>query len=134
MNIKRFIGAAVVVFISFQLFDYLIHNLMLGPTYQKLISVWRPDMMDKMWIMHLTSLFLSFLFVYIFTKGYEGKGVGEGVRYGLLIGLLMNGVGAFNQYVIYPVPFKLAVQWFIFGTLEFIIAGIITALIYRPEE
>ncbi len=91
-------------------------------------------MMDKMWIMHLTSLFLSFLFVYIFTKGYEGKGVGEGVRYGLLIGLLMNGVGAFNQYVIYPVPFKLAVQWFIFGTLEFIIAGIITALIYRPEE
>jgi len=133
MNIKRFIGASIAVFIAFQVFDFIIHGVILGSTYENLKDVWRPDMMSKMWIFYITSAILSFLFVYIFTKGYEGKGIGEGIRYGLLIGLLMNVVGMFNQYVVYPIPFSLALQWFIYGTIEFIACGIVAALIYKPE-
>ena len=134
MNVKRFVSAVIVVFIAFQIFDYIIHGIILAPAYQKLESIWRPEMMSKMWIMYITSLILSLLFVYIFTKGYEARGIGEGIRYGLLIGLLMNVVGVFNQYVVYPIPFALAIQWFIYGTIEFVICGIIAALIYKPKK
>jgi hypothetical protein len=102
--------------------------------YQALENVWRPDMMQKMWIIYVTSLVFSFLFVYIFSKGYEGKGIFEGVRYGLIIGLLMNVVGMFNQYAVYPIPIGLIIQWFIYGVIQFIICGIVAAALFKPAK
>ncbi|MBA7678966.1 hypothetical protein ES703_87246 [subsurface metagenome] len=133
MNRKRFILASIVVFVVYEITNWIVHSLILSGVYQRLQSLWRPDMMDKMWIMYVTAFIFSFLFVYIFTKGYEGKGVAEGFRYGLYIGLLMNIVGMFNQYAVYPVPLNLTIQWFIYGMIQFIIIGIVTALIYRPK-
>lgn len=131
MNIKRVIIASIAVFITYQVLDYVIHGVILMGIYESMQDVWRADMESKMWIMMVTSLFFSFLFTIIFAKGYEDKGLIEGVRYGVLIGLLMNVVGMFNQYVIYPVPFSLALQWFIFGTIEIIICGIVVAALYK---
>lgn len=133
MNRKRYILASIVVFVVYEITNWIVHSLILSGVYQRLQSLWRPDMMDKMWIMYVTAFIFSFLFVYIFTKGYEGKGVAEGFRYGLYIGLLMNIVGMFNQYAVYPVPLSLTIQWFIYGMIQFIIIGIVTALIYRPK-
>jgi hypothetical protein len=86
-----------------------------------------------MWIFYPIGLVMSFLFVYIFIKGYEGKGILEGLRYGIWIGLFMNLPSAFGQYAIYPVPFSLAIQWFIYGMIEFIILGLVAAAIYKPK-
>ena len=133
MNVKRLLLAALAVFVSFQILDYVIHMLILSADYEAIASVWRTNMMDMMWIMYISGIILSLLFVYIFTKGYQGKGIMEGIRYGLLIGVLMMVVGSLNQYVIYPVPIELAIKWIIFGLIEFMIAGIITALIYKPK-
>ncbi len=133
MNKKRFILASIAVFVVFEILDWIIHSKILSRTYMNLQHLWRPDMLDKMWIMYITAFIFSFLFVYIFTKGYEGKGVAEGIRYGLIIGLLMLVVGMFNQYAVYPIPSNLTIQWFIYGLIQFIIVGIVAALIYRPE-
>jgi len=134
LNIKRFIIAVISVFVCFPVLDFLIHFIILGPTYQEYKDLWRPDMMSKMWIMYITSFVLSFLFVYIFKKGYEGKGLAEGIRYGIILGLLINTLGAFNQYAVYPVSFSLALKWFIYGMIEFIICGMVAALIYKPKK
>ena len=133
MNTKRFIAASIAVFIVNQICDFIVHGAILGKTYEALQNIWRPDMMSKMWILYITSFIFSFLFVYIFIKGYENKGIAEGVRFGIITGLFMNVIGMFNQYAIYPVPLTLAVQWFIFAMIQFIIYGITAALIYRPK-
>ncbi len=133
MNIKRMIIASIAVFVAFQVMDYVIHGVILSPVYQSLAHVWRPDMMSKMWILTLSSFIMLVLFVYIFIKGYENKGIIEGVRYALIIGLFMNVIGMFSQYVMYPIPFSLSVQWFIYGMVEFIICGIIAALVYKRK-
>ena len=133
MNNKRFIGASLAVFVANQIMDLIIHGAILGKTYEAMQNVWRPDMDSKMWVMTVASFIFAFLFVYIFTKGYENAGIAEGVRYGLIVGLLMNVVGMFNQYAIYPVPFSLVLQWFVYGMIQFIIYGIVAALIYKPK-
>lgn len=133
MNIKRYVIAGIAVFATFQVCDMIIHGRILMKDYEALASMWRPDMMSLMWIMWITGLILSFLFAFVFVKGYEARGMLEGVRYGLVIGLMMNGVGAFNQYVLFPIPFVLAVKWFVFGMIEFILAGLVVAAIYRPK-
>ncbi len=134
MNTKRFIGAIIAVFAVNQILDYIIHGAILGKTYEALANVWRPDMDSKMWVMTVSSIIFATLFVYIFTKGYENKGIGEGLRYGIMIGLLMNVVGMLSQYAVYPVPFTLVLQWFVYGMIQFSIYGIVTALIYKPAE
>ena len=98
MNIKKFLIASLVVFVTLQILDYVIHSLILMSAYESLQAVFRPDMMDKMWIFYLTGIIFSLLFVYIFSKGYEGKGVAEGAKYGLLIGLIVHLVGSYNQW------------------------------------
>jgi len=134
MNFKRYVLAVLAVFAAFQLFDYLEHTLLLGAVYQAAEGIWRADMMSLMWVMILTSVLFSILFVTVFIKGYEGRGLMEGVRYGLLIGLLMNGVGMFNQWVVYPLPLMLVVQWFVCGMIRFVIYGMLAAAIYRPKK
>ncbi len=133
MNVKRFLLAALAVFVTFQVTDFVIHGLILGDFYQANPDLWRPDMMDKMYIMYITGAVLSIMFTYIFAKGYQGKGVMEGARYGLVIGLLMVLVGNFNQYAVYPLPYHLVLQWFLYGMVQFIIAGVVVSLIYKPK-
>ena len=134
MNTKKFIITSIAVFIVYEILELIVNNLILMGTYESLSHVWRADMMSLMWLIYVTALVFSFLFVYIFTKGYEGKGLMEGVRYGLLIGLLMNLTASLYQYVVYPLPFSLVVQWFIFGMIQFIIIGIVAAALYKPAK
>jgi hypothetical protein len=122
------------VFVAYEVVNNIIHMLILSGVYETMMDVWRTDMMQKLWIMYVTALIFSFLFVYIFSKGYEGKGIAEGIRYGLIIGLLMNIVGMFNQYAAYPISLSLTVQWFIYGVIQIIICGIVTAALYKPSK
>ena len=85
MNIKRFVIASIVVIIVIQAVDWLVHGVLLSGWYAEIKGVWRPDMMNLMWVQVLATLFFSFMFVFIFTRGYEGKGIPEGIRYGLYI-------------------------------------------------
>lgn len=134
MNTKKFLLASLAVFVTIQILDFVIHNLILGATYESLQAVWRPDMMDKMWIMYVTGVIFSLLFVFIFSKGYEGKGVMEGIRFGFWIGLFVHFVGSFNQFVVYPISYGLTWKWIIYGVIELMIAGAVAALIYRPSK
>lgn len=137
MNKKLWFGFVAVYFIVFAL-DALIHGIILDPIYSSdaLKSVWRSDMESKMWIYPVLSIFFSFFFTLIFSKGYEGKGIAEGIRYGIYVSLMMNIPMAYGAFVSYPIPYSLALQWFLYGTLEFIIAGVVLSLIFgmKPKE
>lgn len=134
MDTKKYIIASVVVFVVFEILSFVIHNVLLGGTYQATASVWRTEaeMRANFPIFLVTTLISSFLFVFIYTKGYEGKGIMEGVRYGLWIGLFVSIPMAFNSFATLPIPLSLAIQWFIYGAIQFIIAGIVVAAIYKP--
>lgn len=131
MNTKRFILAGIAVFVVIQAVDWLVHGVFLAGWYEELKSIWRADMMDIMWLMTLGSLFFSFMFVFIFVKGYENKGIMEGIRYGLYVGLLIMVSGMLGQYVMYPIPLGMALIWLAYGIVEMIIAGAVAAAIYR---
>jgi hypothetical protein len=125
----------IVVFIVMQALGYVIHEVMMDDTYEKLASIFRPEaeMMDMMWMMMVSGAVTLFMFCYIFTRGYEGKGIMEGVRYGALIGFLMAGPMAIDPHVIYPVPADVASIWLVSGIVSLMIAGAVFAAIYKPD-
>lgn len=129
---RKLFLASFLVFISFVVLDGVIHGVFLRHLYERVCGLWRLDVQDKAWIMIVLDYLTAVLFVYIFTFGRENKGVAEGVRYGLLMGLFFSLIGVFGQYVVYPLPFQLAAGWFFFNLVEFVVAGIITVLVYQP--
>lgn len=125
----------IVVLVVMNIYGYVIHEVGLSETYQSLASVFRPEaeMDSMMWMMMVGGAVSLLFFCYIFTLGYEGKGVMEGVRYGTLIGIMVSIPMSVDHYVIYPLTGELAVIWFITGVVGFIIAGAVFAAIYKPS-
>jgi len=135
MNKQRFALACIAVYVVYQILGYLIHQVWLAPTYASLAHVWRPEaeMMSKMWIMFVTSAVFSVLFCYIFVRGHQSRGLGEGLRYGLIIGLFYSIPQAYDAYVVYPIPYTLALKWFLSGVVLCMILGVVAALVYKPK-
>ncbi len=123
----------VVVFILMVICSFIVNMWILGSTYESLKTLWRPDMQSKMWIFYLVMLFQAFFFSFIFSKGYEGKGIAEGVRYGLYIGIWMSVGMAYASYAMIAIPYSLALQWFIYGVIEYVIYGIALALVFKKK-
>jgi hypothetical protein len=132
MNRKIWLGF-VAVFITLQILDGIVNLVILDAAYKSVSYLWRPEGEMKLWIVPIVGLFFSFFFTFIFSKGYEGEGVLEGARYGLYIGLMVMFPMSYGAYAMMPIPFSLALQWFVYGTIEYVIAGMVLAMVFRPK-
>ena len=81
---KKMLIGFVAVFIALEVLDILIHGVILVSTYMAMQNVWRTDMMAKMWVLHVVKIITAFFFALIFSKGYENKGIMEGIAIRLL--------------------------------------------------
>lgn len=84
--------------------------------------------------MIIVRLVFSFFFTLVFSKGYRGGGLMEGIRYGFYTSMLVNLTYAYGNYAVLDIPYSLALQWFIYGTIEFIIAGVVLTMVMGKSE
>ena len=89
MNTKRLALSSIAVFIFIYLFEWYFHGTCLMGIYTETAQWWRPEetMIDFMHLFLIAQLSFSVLFCYIFAKGYEGRGIMEGVRFGIILGI-----------------------------------------------
>ena len=130
---KKFWTGFIAVFVVMEVLAFIIHGVILDSTYKSIQGVWRPDMQSLMWVYHVLSAIGSFFFTLVFSKGYEGKGTAEGVRYGLYIGIWMSSGMAYGSYAMINIPYSLALQWFIYGVIEYIIYGVVLAMVFGKQ-
>ena len=133
---KKVIPGFIAVYIAISLMNFVIHGVLLKSIYMQLVAtqLMRGEDAGTMWIYFVTALVVSFFFVLIFSKGYEGKGIGEGVRFGLYAGLMMATPFAYDSYASYPVPYSLALQWFLYTVIEYIILGVVAAAVFGKSK
>lgn len=134
MNKKVWIGF-VVVFVVIAVLDLIVNMVLLKSVYEdeSMKHLWRAPEQMKIWLFYVVYVFVAFFFTFIFSKGYEGKGIIEGVRYGLYIGLMMSVPMAYGSYAAMPITYSLALQWFIYGVIEYIVAGAVLALVFGKK-
>ena len=75
-------------------------------------------------------------FAVAYAKGYEGEGsaIGEGIRYGLVMAILIDGFAVVWNYVTQPIATRLGVLELVARVGEFGVYGGIVGLIYRRRE
>ena len=137
MTNKRCLAATVAVFGILVVTCFLIHGLMLKEAYQATASLWRPmeDMKSFMWMWWVLYLVNALILPYFYSKGYEsGKSpLGQGLRFGLAVGLLLSTGMSLGTYLMIAMPASLALIWFSTGMIQYTIIGIVIALIHQPK-
>lgn len=132
LNIKKFILATLAVFATVWVTDFIIHGVLMKDAYMASASVWRsPEEMKKYFPWMLLGQFLIAKgFTFIFAKGYEGKGIAEGLRFGLFVWPLVFG-GILIQYVVYPLPCAVACPWLVTSLVQLLMMGAVASLVYK---
>ena len=133
---KRFLGAVVAVVAVIAALDMVLHNVILMDAYKQTMHLWRPEdeMKGFFWLILAGYPVFALFFVWIFAKGYEkGKpGLGQGLRFGILAGLLVFAATNMMCYAVMPLPDMIPLAWFLGGMVECIAGGIVAGLIYKP--
>jgi len=50
------------------------------------------------------------------------------------VGLFVSIPMAYGQYAVYPIPYGLALQWFLYALAEYILAGMVLGMVFGKRE
>jgi hypothetical protein len=101
MNSKKFIPATIVAFIVIFIFDYLWFGVLFRDWWQATMSGIMRSLPEKPNIpLHaLGDLSLAALLAWIYPYGYKGgAAVSQGIKFGLMMGLVLQLPGSIHSY------------------------------------
>lgn len=137
MDLKRWLLATAGAFAVILLSDMVIHQVWLGDFYRVHAQWWRPaaEMEAMRGLMFVSQALLAALLAFIYMKGYEpAKGsVGQGFRFGVLMGLLLAMPSSLMNAVVYPYPSSLILSWLVGTLVEVTLAGMMIGYIYKKS-
>jgi hypothetical protein len=134
MNFSRIAAAAVVGWLASLAIGYLVNGVLLADMFTE-VPIYRPeaDMNGLLPIGFAAMLFGFFAFAYAYAKGYEGgNGLMEGVRFGVLIGIMLNCFAIVWNYVTTPISGSMTAAFMVDAIAEWAIYGAIVGAIYKP--
>jgi hypothetical protein len=133
VNFGRVAAAAVVAWIAYLLLSSLVNNVLLADLYAQHANVFRPQAEMNLVLGLGATLIGFFVFAYAYATGYEGgAGALEGLRFGVIVGLLLSCFAVTWNYVVLPVSGSLAVAWVVDTLVEMALYGCVVGLIYKP--
>jgi putative flippase GtrA len=138
MNYPRIALAGFAAWLASIALGYLINDIWLFRLYQA--NAWafrRPDDIGELLPIGLAvQLFACLAFAMAYAKGYEGDGsaIGEGIRYGLIVAVMVDGFAVVWNYVTEPIATPLGVLELVARVGEFGVYGAVVGSIYRRRE
>jgi hypothetical protein len=94
---------------------------------------YRAEGSEKMIFISLAYLAFAIGAVFAYAKGVENKPwLGQGIRFGIILWLILTVPSFFIAYAVQPVPMMLMVKQVLFEGIDKILLGVITAALYRP--
>jgi len=131
VQLVRLILTIIVVFAASTFTGFFIHGIWLKQDYLPAASLYRPDDQIKLPFIFLAYLSFSIGAVLVYARGVENKPViGQGLRFGLLIFLILAVPSFFINYAVQPIPAILLSKQLIAELVNKLVLGIITALVY----
>ena len=134
MNFARVAAAAVVAWIVSLPLGFVVNDILLSEITAANASAMRPEaqVMANLPLGFAFLLLGFFAFAYAYAKGYEGGGVIEGVRFGVLVAIVVCGFGLIWQYIVYPITGTYVIAIMIDSIAELAIYGAVVGAIYKP--
>jgi hypothetical protein len=135
MNFARVAAAAVAAWVVSLPVGYVVNEILLKDLYTANAGAFRPQeaLQANLPIGFAFMLVGFFAFAYAYAKGYEGtNGVMEGVRFGVLVAIMLNCFAVVWNYVTTPISGSLVIAIMIDIVVEFALYGAIVGAVYKP--
>lgn len=134
MNFARVAASAVVAWIVHLGLTTLVWSTLLPDVAGQNASLLRPPVEMNLTLGFAVSLLGFFVFAYAYAKGYEGgPGAVEGLRFGVIVGLLLACFSAVWSYVMMPISGSFAAAMIVDAIVEMAVFGVVVGLIYKPH-
>jgi hypothetical protein len=137
MNYGRIVLAAIAAWIASIALGYLINDIWLVNVYAANVWAFRhPEDISKLLPIGLGAQLVAFFaFSFAYARGYQGSGsgVGEGLRFGVIVALMIDGFATVWNYVTLPIALRLGALQMIEHIGEFGVYGGIVGFIYLPK-
>ena len=127
----KMIIAVVAIFIVWSGLDFVLHGILLQEAYQATSQIWRPMEEIKSVVLSLVTLITAFAFVFIYARMIAEKSMKSGLLFGAVWGLAAGVSFAYGSYAVMPVPYSMALLWFVGTLVQATAAGALVALIVK---
>lgn len=136
MNFARVGLAALAVWVAYMALGFLVHGVLLADMWAELQrdGVARSAANGDALLPIGMALALpgALAFTYTYAKGYEGgAGMQEGLRFGVLVGLMLVIFGITWNYIVFPLPANYLTWTAVATVIQFAALGIVAGLVYR---
>jgi len=113
---------------------FVVHAFLLAPDYQALPNLYRSaeDSEKYFHFMLLAHVFMGIGLTWVYRMGRDNTPwLGQGVRFGVAIVVLMTLPIYMIYYAVQPMPEMLAIKQILFDTVSIILLGILVAFMNR---
>ena len=129
--VKKVLLAAIAVFVVWEALDVVIHGMILAPTYASLPQLLRPQAEMKMGVMFAAVFIGALAFTALYAYFVRPKALGTAVRFGLVWGIGVGISMGYGTYATMPIPYSMALTWFLGTVVQACIAGALVGLIVK---
>jgi hypothetical protein len=130
---KRIILAVLAVFVAWSVMDFVVHGVILAQTYKDTEQLWRPMEEMKMGLMRVVVFIASTVFVCLYAFFVGKKSVATAVKFGMLFGLGAGISMGYGTYAVQPIPYKIALTWFLGTVAECAVAGLLVGAMVKEK-
>ncbi len=130
----RLIGAIVALFVAWSAMDFVIHGMLLTSLYEETKEFWRPQEEYKYGLMNIVTLVSVICFTLVYAWFFKEKNLMAGLKYGLLFGIGSAITMGYGTYTYMPIPYHLALYWFLGRLAESLVAGAILGAIVKDDS
>ncbi|NUM80470.1 hypothetical protein HUU42_06645 [bacterium] len=127
----KMIIAVVAVFIAWSALDFVIHGVILQSAYASMPQLWRPMEEMKMGLMYFVTFLNAVIFTMIYSKFITQKTLANALSFGIMYGLAAGLSMGYGTYSVQPIPYTMALTWFLGTLIEMAVAGVIVGLIIK---
>jgi hypothetical protein len=134
---KKFWISGVVVSILALFLDFIVHGLLLDADYTAQAQLYRTaaDQSGHMPWMMVAHLFYGFGLTWIYQRGVSAAApVGQGLRFGLAVGLTFSVYSYLTYYAVQPLPGTMVAKQVFFEIVLNCILGVVLALLNKPTR
>ena len=135
MNFARVVVAAVLAWLASIGVGYVADEVLLAEAYAQHAPMMRDSQEAGTrlpWAVGLAFVGF-FIFSYVYAKGYErGSGLQEGLRFGVIVALLLICFAVTWRWALFPVMDRLLAMWAVTYVVEFALYGMIVGVVYKP--
>lgn len=132
MNGKRYVLSAAAGFVWLMVYGAVMNMVILADFWARETApgLMRPEGEEIFGAIVLSCLSQAFALAYVFTRGYEARGIGEGLRFGLLVAWFVGSLYLLF-YAIQPWEIASTVVSIVADGLMYVGLGAVLALVYR---